>query len=428
MGTRLAICGGKRTIPEGMIQPWPPIDDTDRQMVVASLDGHRHVFGENFEAVEKEFAAWNGNKFVAATNSGTAALHMCVAACGCGIGDEVIVPAWSWPSSATCVIHNDAIPVFVDIDFATMNIDVDKIEAAVTTRTKAILVVHLHGLAVAMDKVMDIAARHGLSVIEDACQGHGALYKDRKAGAWGHCAGFSCNQNKLLCAGEGGFFVTDDEDLFVKGKALWTFGETRPPVDDPKYHHYAMGWKYHNNDLVAAFARAQLRKLDGYLERIKENVTVLAEQLRDVPCLILPIEPEHHTHNWYNYTIRFDMDALGHEHDAAAFRDKIIEALTAEGVPNGAWQRFILPGMTVFQAKNAYGMGHPWSSPHAAPVDYSLDQFPNARRHCDTHTCLVAALRPPNGTEVARLIGCAIRKVMENIRELECVGSHAKTR
>jgi len=122
MITKLAIRGGEPVIPDGTIQPWPPIDDTDRTMVVASLDGHRHVFGENFEAFEREFAAWNGNRYVAATNSGTAALHMCVAACGCGMGDEVIVPAWSWPSSATCVIHNDAIPVFVDIDFETMNI------------------------------------------------------------------------------------------------------------------------------------------------------------------------------------------------------------------------------------------------------------------------------------------------------------------
>lgn len=415
MGELLAIHGGPKTVPDGVIEPWPPIDDLDRRMVTSSLDGHQHVFGANFEAFQKEFSAWNGNRFVAATNSGTAALHMCVAACGCGVGDEVIVPAWSWPSSATCVIHNDAIPVFVDIDFGTMNIDVDRIESAITPRTKAIIVVHLHGLCVAMDKVMEIAQRHALKVIEDCCQAHGALYQGRKAGTWGHCAAFSCNQNKLLCAGEGGFLVTDDEELFNKGKALWSFGETRDPVDDSDYHAYAMGWKYHNNDLVAAFGRAQLSKLNGYLTRIQENVAAFAEELKGVPHLILPITPANHHHNWYNYTLRFNMASLGHEDHDRGFRDKILAALNAEGVPNCAWQGFILPLMTVFRAKNAYGKGYPWSSPHAAPVDYAPHQYPMALRHCDTHTCLVAPLRPPNDTGVARLLARGIRKVMENI-------------
>lgn len=418
MSEKLAIHGGPRTILEGTIHPWPPIDDSDRRMVVASLDGHRHVFGENFEAFEKEFSAWNGNTYVATTNSGTSALHMCVAACGCGVGDEVIVPAWSWSSSATCILHNDAIPVFVDIDFSTMNIDVDKIEAAVTPRTKAIVVVHLHGLSVAMDKVMDVAKRHNLKVIEDCCQAHGALYKGRKAGTWGHCAAFSCNQNKLLCAGEAGFFVTEDPDLFEKGKALWSFGETRDPINDPTYHAYAMGWKYHNNDLVAAFGRAQLSKLNGYLAQIQENVAAFSAEIRGVPNLILPVEPKDHHHNWYNYTLRFDMQSLGHQGDARDYRQRLVEALNAEGVPNCAWQGFILPSMTVFRAKNAYGHGYPWASPMAAPVDYSPAQYPVALRHCDTHTCLVAPLRPPNGVEVAKALGRGVRKVMERVGEL----------
>ena len=419
MPETLAIRGGTPAVPPDAIKPWPPIDDIDREMVMASLEAHKHVFGPNYTAIEEEFAAWNGNKHVRFTNSGTAALHMCIAACSCGVGDEVIVPAWSWPSSVTCVIHNDAIPVFVDIDFDTINIDVDKIETAITPRTKAIMVVHLHGLCVAMDKVMDVAERHDLKVIEDCCQGHGATYRDRRAGTWGHCAAFSCNQNKLFCAGEGGFFVTDDEGLFERGKALMAFGKLREPVDDPDDHAYAMGWKYNSNDLTAAFARAQLTKLDGYLERIQENVAALVEGLDDVPHLILPTQPEGHWHNWYNYTLRFDMEALGHAEDALEFRNKILDALNAEGVSNGAWQRFILPAMPVFQAKNAYGKGYPWAAPEAAPVDYALDQYPLSQRHCDTHTCLVMALRPPNGPDEARLLVGGIRKVMENIDQLE---------
>lgn len=421
MSEKLAIQGGERVVPEGMVRPWPPIDETDHALVRASLDSHEHVFGENLRALQKEFAAWNGNRFVLATNCGTAALHMCMAACGCGLGDEVIVPAWSWPSSASCVIHNDAIPVFVDIDFETMNIDVEKIEAAITPKTKAILVVHLHGLSVRMDRVMEIAERHGLMVVEDACQGHGALFQGRKAGTWGHCASFSCNHNKLLCAGEGGFFVTDDEALFRRGQMLGVFGETRDPEPGDGYHPYAMAWKYNSNDLVSAFARAQLAKLNGYLERIRENIAVLQEELQGVPHLILPVEPEGFQHNWYNYTVRFDMASLGHEDQPTAMRDALIAALNAEGVPNGAWQQFILPTMSVFKAKNAYGHGHPWASPHANEVDYSPEQYPAAQRHCETHTCLVMATRPPNGPDVARLLGRGIRKVMENAQAIRPV-------
>ena len=419
MRERLAVRGGEKTVPDGTIKPWPPIDDIDREMMTASLDAHQHAVGPNCKAFEEEFAAWNGNKFARTTNSGTSALHMAVAACDCGPGDEVIVPAYSWSSSVTCVLHHNAIPVFVDIDFDTMNIDVNKIEAAITPRTKAIIAVHLHGLSLQMDAVMDIAERHGLKVIEDACQGHGATYKGRKTGTWGHCAAFSCNHNKLLCSGTGGVFVTDDEDLYNKAQALGSFGETRPPVDEPGYHAYAMGWMYFNNDLSAAFARAQLTKLDGYLERIKENAAAFAECLQDVPRLILPIEPEACEHNWYNYTLRFDMKALGHIEDSRAFRDKIVEALVAEGAPFGVWQQFILPAMTVFQAKNAYGKGCPWDCPHAAPVDYSPGRFPVAQRHCESHACLVMALRPPNGPEAAGLMAQGVRKVMENIDQLE---------
>lgn len=351
MTQKLAIKGGARTVPEGAIKNWPPIDEVDRKMVMAALESPKLTYAKNSRAFEEEFAAWNGNRYSVTTNSGTGSLHMGVAACGCGVGDEVIVPAYSWSSSVTCALHHNAIPVFVDIDFDTMNIDVDKIEQAITTRTKAIIVVHLHGLSVDMEKVMNIAQRHGLKVIEDACQAHGAKFKGKKVGTWGDCAAFSFNQNKCLCSGEGGMFVTDDEEILAGAKKLWSFGETRTPLEDRDYHAYALGWMYRNNEITAAFGRAQLTKLDHYLETQKANAKRLAECLRNIPHLILPTESDGFEHNWYNYTIRFDMEALGHVHDAAAFRDKILRALQAEGTGVSVWQKFILPAMTVFQAK-----------------------------------------------------------------------------
>jgi len=419
MTQKLAIAGGPQVMPPGTVKPWPPIDDSDRQMVLASLEGENHSFGPNCVAFQEEFAAWNGNKHAITTNSGTAALHMGLVAAGCGAGDEVIVPAYSWSSSATCVMQHNCIPVFVDIEFDTMNMDVDKIEAAVTPRTKAIIAVHLHGLPVNMERVMAIADKHGLTVIEDACQAHGAKFDGRKVGALGHCGAFSFNQNKCLCSGEGGMFVTDDEAMLERAKALWSFGETKAPGDSRDYHVYAMGWMYRNNDLTAAWGRAQLRKLDHHLEVQRENAACLTEHLQGVPGLILPTAPEGYEHNWYNYTIRFDMEALGHSHDARAFRDKLIRALRAEGLDTGLWQSFILPAMTVFQAKDGYGKGCPWSCPHAHPVDYSLDQFPVATKHLETHTGMTYPLRAPNGTEVAKLAAKAVAKVMSNLDQVE---------
>jgi dTDP-4-amino-4,6-dideoxygalactose transaminase len=417
--TTLAIRGGEPVIGPDAIRPWPPIDPIDRGMVMASLEGQAHTFGPNCVAFQDEFAAWNGNRYAITTNSGTAALHMAVFACGCGAGDEVIVPAYSWSSSATCVLQHNSIPVFVDIDYGTMNIDTTQIEDAITPKTVAILVVHLHGLSVDMEPVMAIARVHGLKVIEDACQAHGATYRGRKVGTLADCAAFSFNQNKSLVSGEGGMFVTDDDDLHRRARMLWSFGETRAPAESRDYHVYAMGWMYRNNDLTAAFGRAQLSKLEGYLAQQRENAQVLHESLQGVPGLILPTVPAGCAHNWYNYVIRFDMVALGHRDDARALRDVLVDAINAEGVPLTVWQRFILPAMTVFQAQNGYGQGCPWTCPyHGRTVDYSVEQYPVAREHCDTHACVVTALRAPNGPDTARLLAQGIRKVMDNVDQL----------
>jgi dTDP-4-amino-4,6-dideoxygalactose transaminase len=417
---RLAVLGGEPVVPQGMIQKWPPVDDTDRDMVLASLYGTNHAYGPNSTAFAEEFAAWNGNEHAIFTNSGTAALHMCIVACGVGAGDHVLVPGYSWSSSATCVIHHNALPVFVDIDFDTINIDVDKIEAAVTPRTKAIIVVHLHGLAVNMDKIAAVARKHNLKIIEDACQAHGALFHGGKVGTFGDCAAFSFNQNKCLCTGEGGMFVTDDEEMRARAAQLWSFGETRTPVQDRDYHAYALGWMYRSNDMTAAFGRAQLKKLDDYFQIQRENGAVLNQRLRGIDGLILPTEPEGHIHNWYNYTCRIDMDAIGWQGEPGRMRDAVMKALQAEGVPVSVWQRFILPRMTVFQARNAYGNGCPWSCNGAGEgVEYDPESFPVAQKHSDTHYGMTMPLRAPNGTDVAAKVAEAIRKVYSQIERID---------
>ena len=414
----LAIHGGKKAVPDGAIKDWPPIGEIDRQYVLASLEQTNHAYGPNCLAFEQEFAGWNGNRFAVTTNSGTAALHMGVAACGCGAGDEVIVTAYSWSSSATCILHANAIPVFVDIDFDTINIDIAKIEAAITPRTKAIVVVHLHGLAVNMDAILSVARNHNLKVIEDACQAHGAVYQGKKVGTFGDCAAFSFNQNKCLCSGEGGMFVTNNEEILEKARMIWSFGETRTPAESRDYHAYALGWMYRNNDLTAAFGRAQLTRLTNHIAAQRENAVALIESLRGTKGLILPTEPLGHEHTFYNFTIRIDAEALGWRGNPAKLRDAMMEAMKSEGTQVHLWQHFILPAMTVFAAKNAFGKGSPWCLGDAA-VDYDPAKFPVAQRHTESHVGMTTPLRAPNTPATARLVGEGIRKVFENVRRLD---------
>jgi len=418
MGDTLAIRGGPRAVPEGEIKPWPEVTDRDRELVLAALASGHHNFGPQCQKLQEEFACWNGNKHALATNSGTAALHMGLAACGLSCGDEVLVPAYTWSSSATCVMHHNCIPVFVDLDFRTMNMDPDRIEAAISPKTKAIIPVHLHGLPMDLDKVMAIANRHKLFVVEDCCQAHGATWKGKKVGTFGHCAAFSFNQNKVVASGEGGAFVTDDTALLERAQKVWYFGETHDPSKKEEYHVYALGWMYRSNDITAAFGRAQLEMLDRNLAGMKKNADVLASALRGTPNLILPEVRDPEGPNWYNYTMRFDMQALGHESDAASFRNRIVKALVAEGVDTLVWQDFSLPDMTVFRARNAYGHGCPWSCPYGGHVEYDRDAFPQARRHADWHTGMTTPLRPPNGPRQAELTAKGIRKVMEHIGDI----------
>ncbi|NQU11139.1 DegT/DnrJ/EryC1/StrS family aminotransferase [bacterium] len=416
--SKLAINGGTPVIAPGVVKGWPPVDDTDRELVLDALNSGTHTVGKHYQALEQEFAAWSGLQHALFCNSGTAALHMALVACGCGVGDEVIVPAYTWPSSATCCLHHNVIPVFVDIEWTSMNIDVTKIEAAITPRTKAIIAVHLHGLPVNLDAILMVARRHHLQVIEDCCQAHGARFRGRPVGTFGDCAASSTNQNKCLSTGEGGFFLTNDSALLEKGKTLWYFGENRPPDGSQDFHTYGMGWMYRSSELVAAFARAQLAKLDGYLVQQKANAERLTECLRSVPHLILPAAPAGYEPNHYNYTIRFDMAALGHATDAAEYRNRLVKALKAEGVDTGVWQGWPVPQMTVFQARNAYGRGCPWSCQDASAADYDLGQFPVARKHCDWHTGMTFPLRAPNGPEIAEKVAEAFAKVIAHADEV----------
>ncbi|NPV54916.1 MAG: DegT/DnrJ/EryC1/StrS family aminotransferase [Firmicutes bacterium] len=375
MGASLAIAGGTKAISDDMKVRWPVITHEDKDAVLQVLDSGIlwGLYAPQMRALEKEFAEYIGVKFCLTMNSGTAALHAAVAAAGVGPGDEVITPAFSFLASAVAVLHHNAIPVFVDIDPRTFNIDVTKIEEKITPRTKAIMPVHIHGLPADMDEVLAIAKRHGLVVIEDACQAHGAIYKGRKAGSIGDMATFSLNTTKNLPGGEGGFFVTDSEEYRGKANMLRMFGEYVKPNEGRKYQAYTMGWNYRTQEMPCAFTRSQLKRLDSVNENARRNAEYLTSELSKIPGVIPPYVPPDRTSIYHKYRIRLNPAALGLDVPVSEFRAKVQAALQAEGVDAVRWQTSPIPGQPLFQIMEGYGKGCPWTCKFNEGVTYSYD-------------------------------------------------------
>ena len=291
MSSKLAIGGGKPILKRSNYKNWPVITEDDRKLVNQVLDSGVVAGGTapQVVALEKEWAKFTGVKYCLTTCSGTAALHMALAAVDVGPGDEVIVPAYTFLATASCALHQMAIPVFVDVEPKTFTIDPAKIEAAITERTKAIIPVHIQGCPADMDPILDIAKKHNLYVIEDACQAHGARYKGRMCGTMGHAGAFSLNNLKNLCGGEGGLYITNDADLLKKGDLVRYFGdEADERTLRQKYNASILGYMYRNQELPAALARGQLKHLDELNGTRIRNADYLTSELSKIPGVIPP--------------------------------------------------------------------------------------------------------------------------------------------
>ena len=278
--------------------------------------GH-YVLGEEVAALEQEFAAYCGTSHAIAVNTGTSALHLALIAAGIGRGDEVITTPFTFVATAAAIRYVGARPVFVDIDPTTFTLDPNQIEAAITSRTRAILPVHLYGQIADMDAILQVAARYGLTVIEDACQAHGAQYDTRRAGSMGLSGCFSFYPGKNLGAcGEGGMIVTSNDEQAHTMRMLRDWGQDR------RYHHVLEGYNYRMDAIQGAILRVKLRQIESWTEARRTRARLYTQMLADAP-LAVPREALGRRHVWHIFAVRTDR------------REELQQFLKSEGVETG---------------------------------------------------------------------------------------------
>ncbi len=301
----------------------PLLDGNEKKYLIECIEtGWISSEGPFIKVFEERFAARVGRKHGIAVTNGTAAIDAAVDALGIGLGDEVIVPTFTIISCITQIVRSGSIPVLVDSDPITWNMDVAQIEAKITSRTKAIMMVHIYGLPVDVDPVLDLAKKYGLKVIEDAAEMHGQTYKNRPCGSFGDISTFSFYPNKHITTGEGGMIVTDDDELAETCRSL------RNMCFQPhkRFVHERLGWNLRMTNMQAALGLAQLERLDEFVARKRSIGARYTELLSNVPGIQLPQARTNYADNIYwVYGLVLDES---HDFDAI----EAINQLAAQGI------------------------------------------------------------------------------------------------
>lgn len=319
-------------------QPWPLFAEDE---ITAATDVLRsgkvnYWTGDACRQFEREYAAYVGTEYAVAVANGTVALELALYALGIGNGDEVITTSRTYIASASCIVMRGAVPIVVDVDRVTQNIAPEAIRAAITPRTKAIVVVHLAGWPCDMDAIMAIADEFDLKVVEDCAQAHGATYKGRNVGSLGHAAAFSFCQDKIISTGgEGGMFTTNDKSVWERAWAYKDIGRSydavyrrqHPPGFRWLTESFGTNWRM--TEVQAAIGRLQLAKLDQWCEARKENAALLSAAFATIPAVRVTQPPADIGHAYYKYYVFVEAQQLLPDWS----RDRLVDELTALGVP-----------------------------------------------------------------------------------------------
>ena len=291
----------------------PLLGEEEKRAVLDVLDSGMLAQGKKVTEFEKAFAEFIGVKQAIATSNGTTALHTALLAHGISPGDEVITTPFSFIATANAIRMVGATPVFVDIEETTFNLDPNLIGVAITPRTKAIIPVHLFGRPAEMDKIMEVAGKHNLIVIEDACQAHGAEFQGRKVGSFGTGC-FSFYATKNMTTGEGGMITTNDGAVAERARKIIDHGSEK------KYYHEVLGYNHRLTDIGAALGIEQLKRLPLFNQKRRENARYLSQQLALLPGIVIPDQVPGHVFHLYSLLIR------------SKPRDQVVEVLGKAGI------------------------------------------------------------------------------------------------
>lgn len=398
---KLAYFGGepvRKTMPQQIVVAGR--EEADAVAKVIASGRISALSNDIVEEFEKDFATYTGTKHAVAVNSGTAALHVALAALGVGPGDEVIVPPYTFIATASAVIQQNAVPVFADIDSATLNIDPAQVERKITKRVKAIIPVHLFGLPAAMKELNRIGRKHGVPIIEDACQAHGATYGGKKVGSIGDMGCFSLQESKNITAGEGGVITTDSDKLAKQCRIIRHIGMAA------KYQYVTLGYNYRLTAMGAAFAKAQLGRIDEFNAHRRGMADIYREGLRGLPLEMIA-EPDGSRSAYHLFPVTLSKEVA----PTAAKMKKIHAMITAENVPASWVYPRSLNEVDFIKNKKAHGKKCPFDCPHRqAPAKYEKGQCPASDDV--TARTLVLFTAPCYSQRVARDTVKAIKKVL----------------
>jgi dTDP-4-amino-4,6-dideoxygalactose transaminase len=362
---KLAINGGT-PVRRDPISQWPIFDENEKNYLINVLESREwgKISGKMNGKFEEKFSQFQNVKHTITVCNGTVALRIALFAAGIGPGDEVIVPSYTFVATATAVIEANAIPVFADIDENDFNISPESIEGLITEKTKAIIPVHFGGASANMSRIMEIAKRHNLKVIEDAAQAQGSEWNGKRVGAIGDAGTFSFQLSKNMTAGEGGAIVTDDELIAERVRSFHNCG--RKP-GNPWYLHFGISGNYRLSEFQAAVLMAQLEREESNLKLRRENAEYLGKLLSEVEGIEPVIYSKDIKSSYYLFVAKYKKEAFNN-----LPKEKFINALNAEGISTIVGYPFPLYNQPIFKEKNFWAKNCPESCPYYSnKVDYN---------------------------------------------------------
>lgn len=406
------VIDDRKPIREKSFPSWPIFGDVERENLLKVFESGKWWYGERVKEFEEKFSSFQDAKFGITCTNGTVALEASLVSCGIGAGDEVIVPPYTFVATASAVLKVNAIPIFADIDIETTNIDPEEVKKKITPKTKALIPVHFGGLPCDMDKLGEIARKHNLKIIEDACHSWGSKWQGKGTGALGDCGVFSFQMSKNITSGEGGIVLTDNEKLADTIRSYINCGRGK---DEPWYKHYLLGTNLRMTELQAAILLGQLTRLEEQTLRREESASYLDKNLKNIPGIRIMKKDSRVTRRAYHlYNFRY----LKEEWEGIE-RERFIEALIKEGIPCSIGYPHPLYKNPLFLRKGE-GPGYcPFSCPYyGKEVDYTKVVCSNAERICKEAVWIPHPVLLAEKEDIEDIIR-ALMKIRENLKELK---------